>query len=314
MRRILLTFIFIITAQSVFAQGDGPHSYLLAPVGVTGINAKYIQLKQNFTSSDIFIPGAEIDISAYPITLYHTFSIKGAYAQGYVMVNPSSFTATSTTVPLVFPIPIGTQVKANGLSDGFAALRIGLFGTPALKPSAFIEEDMRFSIFADARCWFSGTYDTSKYVNLGSNRNTIQLSLPMAIPLNKNRERATWLEVSPSVEFFTANNQPSKGNKANKITQAPILILENHLSHNFSKKIWATVGLRFRQGGTTSTDGEKNDNQTQILGTSAGLGYQFKPFLGFLADYGTVLYGYNGAESNMLRISLSLNYANMKKP
>lgn len=313
MKKIIVAFFSLLFTQLVFSQGDGPRSYMLAPKGVTGLNVKYISLNQNFTPNEIFVPDADIKVNAFPLIAFHTFSIKGKFAQAYAMLNPTSFMARTTSTSLVLPIPVGTEFKANGLSDGFAAIRIGLYGTPALDVQSFIKEEMQFSIFADARYWFSGTYDKNKYLNLGSNRNTIQFSLPMSIPLNKNRARSTWLEISPSVQFFTANNQPSKGNTANKLTQKPMFIIENHLSHNFNKKIWGTVAMRYRQGGVTTADEKKHDNKTEILGTSFGLGCQIIPFMGVIADYGKVLYGYNGAQSDMLRISLLINYANMKQ-
>lgn len=304
---------FSLSTLVSFSQGDGPHAYMLIPKGVTGVNMKWLNLNQNIITPNIFVPGADIAVDVFPITLFHTFSLGGRYAQAYFMMNPGSFTATATSIPPVIPMPLGTQVKANGFSDGFAGFRVGLAGAPALNVSSFLEEKMQFSLFADARFWYSGTYDATNFVNLGTNRNTLEFSLPMAIPLNKNRARATWLEVSPAIEFFTANNNPSKGNTAKKITQAPLLIIENHLSHNFNKKFWGSVSLRYSQGGATTADDKKQDNQTRMLGTAAGLGYQVLPFLGINADYGTIIYGYNGAKSDMLRVAMTFTYANMKK-
>ncbi len=313
MNKYILVLFFSLSTITTFSQGDGPHAYMLIPKGVTGINAKWLNLNQNIITPNIFVPGADIAVDVFPVTLFHTFSLGGRYAQAYFMVNPGSFTAKATSIPPVIPMPLGTQIKADGFSDGFAGFRVGLAGAPALNVSSFLEEKMQFSLFADARFWYSGTYDATNFVNLGTNRNTFEFSLPMAIPLNKNRARATWLEVSPAIEFFTANNNPSKGNTAKKITQAPLLIIENHLSHNFNKKFWGSVSLRYSQGGATTADDKKQDNQTRMLGTAAGLGYQLLPFLGINADYGTIIYGYNGAQSDMLRVAMTFTYANMKK-
>ena len=313
MNKHILALLFLLSTLTAFSQGDGPHAYMLIPKGVTGVNEKWLDLNQNIMHPNIFTPGADVTVNIFPIALFHTFSLGGRYAQAYFMVNPGSVTATATNVPPVLPIPNGKTLSANGFSDGFAGFRVGLAGAPALNVSSFLKEKMQFSIFADARFWYSGTYDAKKLVNLGSNRSAFEFSLPMSIPLNKNRERATWLEVSPAIEFFTPNTNPSRGNFAKKITQAPMFLLENHLSHYFNKKLWASVSLRLSQGGTTSSDGTKDGNQTQILGTAAGLGYQPLPYLGINADYGTLIYGYNGAKSDMLRVAMTFTYANMKK-
>ncbi|MBK9288724.1 MAG: hypothetical protein IPN38_13805 [Flavobacteriales bacterium] len=68
---------------------------------------------------------------------------------------------------------------------------------------------MRFSLFGDVRYWYTGTYDSGKLFNLGTGRPTLQLSTPMAIPLNKNRAHATWLEVVPTLQIHAKNNDPS---------------------------------------------------------------------------------------------------------
>jgi hypothetical protein len=58
----------------------------------------------------------------------------------------------------------------------------------------------------------------------------------------------------------------------------------------------------------------EDDNQQNILGGGAGVGYQFAPFLGAYADYGTILSGGpNNAESNMFRIAVNFTYVNTKK-
>ncbi len=312
-QNISIVLFFTLTTFGSFAQGDGPHTYLLAPKGVTGLNIKWLNLHQNISPPNIFTPGASVKVNVFPVTFFHTFSIKGVYTQAYFMINPGTVTATATKVPPMLPIPEGAKLISDGFSDGFAGMRVGLKGAPGLSVSSFIEEKMRFSLFADVRYWYSGTYDSKKILNLGSNRSTVQVSFPMAIPLNQNRERATWLEFSPSVEFFADNTDPSRGNNAQTISQAPLYILESHLSHNFNKKFWSSVSLRYRQGGETEADGKADDNEMQILGAAVGIGYQILPFLGVNADYGQILYGYNGAESDMLRVALVVSYANLKK-
>lgn len=62
MKKIIVAFFSLLFTQLVFSQGDGTRSYMLAPRGVTGLNVKYINLKQNFTPSEIFVPGAEIKV------------------------------------------------------------------------------------------------------------------------------------------------------------------------------------------------------------------------------------------------------------
>ena len=298
--------------SGLHAQGDGPHAYLLAPKGVWGVNAKWLNLNQNIAPANVFVPGANISVNVFPITLFHTFSIKERFSQVYFMFNPGSASATATAIPPELPVPPGTSLDASGFSDGLAGFKLGLIGAPAINVVDFAKSSMQFSLFADARVWYSGSYESSKLLNLGSNRLTFQFSAPMAIPLNKNRAKATWLEVAPSIEFFTANNDPSRGNSANEVTQAPLLIIENHLSHNFTPKLWAVANLRYQYGGETSADGVKDDNKMSILGGGLGMGYQVLKPLGIAADYGGVFLSANGAKGKMFRLSLVFAYANLK--
>lgn len=321
MKKLVVVFFLLGVAQllqtvQVFAQGDGPRSFMLLPKGVTGVNARWLGMNQNLNASGtILIPRAEIKINVFPITAFQTFSLGGRFAQASVMVNPGSVTASAKEVPPVLPLPT-TSVKASGLSDGFVAFKMGLMGAPAMDIPTFMKTPMQFSLFGEIRYWYSGSYDASKAVNLGTNRPSYQVGTPMAIPLNKNMAKATWLEISPSVFFFGANNEPPRGTLAKKIEQDMLFSLESHISHNFNPKFWVFANLLYRVGGQTTSDGREDDNAQNMLGGGAGIGYQFLPYLGGYADYGTILTGGpNDATSNMFRIALSFTYAKLpKKP
>jgi hypothetical protein len=316
MNSIKFYFLLIVmfAFNNCFSQGDGPHSFMLAPKNVSGVNAKWLNLTQNIDPSLVFVPGVDVKVDAFPITLFHTFSLKGRFAQIYFMFSPTQVQASAKSLPSqLLNFKDLNTINSNGFSDGFLGFRLGLLGAPALNVPDFLKNEMKFSLFADVRTWYSGTYDPSKIVNTGSNIYTFQFSLPMSIPLNKNRAKATWLEVSPSIDFYTANNQPARFSRTDKVTQAPAFIIENHLSHYFNKKFWGVLDLRYRTGGQTSSDGKKDGNSLRILGAGIGAGYQLLPYLGLSADYGDILYGYNGAESKMLRFCMTFNYVNLKK-
>jgi outer membrane protein OmpA-like peptidoglycan-associated protein len=320
MKNLIAAFLLISVffSQSIAAQGDGPRAYLLAPKNVTGVSAKWMNMNQNIIpAGSALVPGADIRVDVFPIGLFHTFSLGGRFAQVLAVVTPGSATASAIAVPPSFPIP-KTSLDASGISDGFVAFKLGLAGAPALNAVEFAKATMRFSVFGEARYWYSGTYESGKLFNLGTNRSTFQFLVPMAVPLNNNRAHATWLEIAPSLSFFAANNDPSRnptpGSKqVQKVTQSPLFIIENHLSHNFTPKFWVVGNLRFQQGGQTSADGVKDDNTMSILGGGGGLGYQLLPFLGAYADYGGIIFGDKNAKSNLFRLSVTFSYVNKKK-
>jgi len=315
MRKILkyslLLFGLISMSYHLKAQGDGPHTLLLSPKGLWGVNPKATFLDQNFLpSGDILIKGADIQVNVVPTTFFHTFGICGRFAQAMFMVNPGS--AKGTVVPGSAAIP-APELSASGFADGFVGFKLGLIGAPALSIPEFAKRTPAFSMNGYFRWWYSGTYDKTKPLNLGTNRSTFELGLPMAIPFSKNPKRATWLEVYPSVRLFTANNDPTIITRADQSQQLPLFLLENHLTHNLSPKLWVGADLRFQYGGELKLDDEKQDNKVNILGGGIEAGYQILSFLSANAGYGGILVGDNDARSNMFRISVVFVYANMKE-
>jgi hypothetical protein len=294
-----------------FAQGDGPRTWLLAPKGIWGVDAKWINLDQNIVpAGNLFIPTAAIKVNVFPITLFHTFSIGGHFAQA--MFNFVPGTANGNVYPPLPNIP-NTTFKANGYSDGFVALKVGLVGAPALKVIAFTKKPPAFSMIGMLRIWYSGTYSDKKALNLGTNRVTYEIGLPMSIPFGKDAKKPFWLEVAPSVQFYTINSNPTIISRASESKQNPLFLIENHLTKNLSAKFWAGIDVRFQSGGALKLDGVDQNNRLTILGGGLSAGYQLLPPLGIKASYGNVFWGYNGAQSRMFRIGATFTYANLKK-
>ncbi len=308
---LLLILIIIIIPQISFAQGDGPRSHLLSPTGVWALNPKYLNLDQNILpAGNILVEDLDLKINLFPTTFVHTFSLFGKFTRVFAMANPGSLTASTNLAP----INTSEELSANGFSDGFVAFEMGIIGAPALNAIEFSQQQPQFSLMGYFRYWYSGTYDSNELINLGTNRSTFEVGTTMAIPFHKDiQQNATWLEIMPTVQFYTANNDPARSSSANKVRQEALFIVENHLTHNFTKKLWAGIDLRYQYGGTTRVDGVSDDNQINILGGGANVGYQIMAPLSIYAGYDTIFYGDNNAKSNMIRVSLVFAYINLKK-
>jgi hypothetical protein len=136
----------------------------------------------------------------------------------------------------------------------------------------------------------------------------------MNIYLSKNNpKKSTWLEVYPAIHLYTANNAPTKITRADKTEQLPLFSLENHLSHNFTDKLWASLDLRYQYGGELKADGEKQDNKLNVIGGGATIGYQIIPPLGINIAYGNVFNNPSNVEATMFKITAVFSYANLKK-
>lgn len=307
--RLGIFCLFLSISFSSFAQGDGPRTALLAPTGVFGIATKYVNLSQNLSPSTILVKEADFEIQLFPVSAFYTFKLNNRFAQLIAVATPSKSSLTlSGTAP-----GIPTDFSAKGLADGFIGLKVGMVGAPALSVAEFTQRTPSFSMYSYLRLWYSGKYSNQEILNLGSNRMTIHYSMPMSFPLSKNVERMTWLELAPSIRFFTANDEPQLISEKNKIQQKPLFQLEAHLSHSFSKKFWIAANFGYRLGGKTEVDGFLNDNRINLLGASASFGYKILPFLNFTADYGKRIWGDNGADSRMLRMGLVFTYVNLEK-
>ncbi len=166
------------------------------------------------------------------------------------------------------------------------------------------------------RVWYSGTYHKDELVNIGTNRTTFEYGIPTTMPLFSKNNSSTNLELFPSVRIFTDNDDllvnPISGQTVDK-KQDPLFVFENHIIHNFNKKLRATLNGRYQYGGETTTNGIKDDNKFNNYGGTVGIGYQFHPLVYLHVDYGGMLFGNDDAESNMLRVNLQLNYLKLKK-
>ena len=92
----LVFFVVLISSASLFAQGDGPRSFILLPKDVWAVNARWLGMNQNLNpTGTILVPKSEVKINVFPITLYRTFSLGGRFAQLSVMVNPGSVSASA---------------------------------------------------------------------------------------------------------------------------------------------------------------------------------------------------------------------------
>ncbi len=303
-----LLFLCLLLTGTSFAQGDGPRSGLLAPAGVFGIATKYVNLSTNLSPATVLVKEADFNIQLFPVSAFYTFKIKNQFAQVLGVVTPANAKlGLSGTAP-----GIPDELNANGIADGFVGFKVGMVGAPGLSLKEFAESAPTFSMFSYVRFWYSGKYAREEALNLGSNRFTIQYSLPMAIPLGQNRARMTWLEITPGIRFFTPNKEPQLLIQKNEVKQRPLFQLETHLSHNFSKKFWVAANLHYQLGGTSVLDGVKQDNQINMLGGSFSAGYKLLPFLSASADYGRRIFGDNGVNSRMIRAGLVFTYAKIE--
>ena len=308
-----LKFVFLLLFSTPFitySQGDGPNSHLLIPNNLLGLNAKYLYFQQNLSiNGDILNTDLDLEAHSFPLTAYYTFGIKGNFVQATFMANPTTIKLDANS-SLSLPFRDPSRKRSNevsGFSDGFIGLKVGMINSKVITLEEYETLKPRFFMASYFRYWYSGSYDKNENLNIGTNRSTFEYGLPMNIPIAKQGNSYTNLELFPSIRFYSKNKEvllnPLSDQYVEK-TQKPQVYLESHFIHTFSKKIWLTFNGIYQIGGETTTNGIDDDNKINMLSASFGAGYQIADFLAFHVDYGGTLFGKNDAESKMLRFNL----------
>ena len=303
----LLVAIILISPDLTRAQGDGPRSQLLLPVGVNVLVPTYLNLSGNYNFAEsILVQDADITSDVFVLTYTRAFSLADRYAQ--IWVNPI-FGAVDGSGSVVNPSTgntIALESDARGLGDLLVNFKVGLIGTPALKLPEFAAQPQTFQLSAFGSISAPiGEYDSDRPLNLGTNVWAFRLGVPMVLPF-KLFEKPAFFEFFPSVAFYTDNDDPTLG--ADVRAQDPLYMIESHLTYNFTPKLWGGLDLRYRYGGATTTDGISDENTQDVLGGGISIGYSFHPAISMQASCGQVLSEKDGSDLDMVRVKLALMF------
>jgi len=232
------------------AQSIEPRAYSNAPVGVNFLVVGY-----GHTSG-----GLSFD-PALPITDDHirTSSEVLAYARTLdLWGNAGKFDAIVPYTELDGSAQYAGQPVTrtiSGLGDPLFRLSMNFYGSPALRLDQFA--GWRQDLIAGASVQVSaplGQYDSSRIVNLGTNRWSVKPELGLS------KTEGPWtLEAKAAATFFT-DNRDFNGGKTR--SQEPIYQVSGHAIYNFASGIWASCDATYFAGGRSTIDGaQANDLQ-----------------------------------------------------
>lgn len=294
---VALLFIQFMT----YSQGSGPRTFPLPPKDVTAINFFYVNLVSNLTpSKDVILDRGTVDIDAFALPIVHSFSLGGNLAQVFISPGVGHISGI---------IEVGDHeseiVDVTGLLDASVMMRVGLINSPALDIENYLKRELKFQLSGIFAITIPiGQYDQARIANLGGNRWGFKVGTPMIVPLNKNKEEMFLWEIVPSVTFFTKNTDPRVGDVK---TQKPLFWLEQHLTRNFTKRLWASIDVGYQYGGKTAID-DISDNSV-INQFAAGGSLAYAPFanvpLTFQGTYSQIWF--NDTAGYMIRVGANVS-------
>ena len=149
----------------------------------------------------------------------------------------------------------GQPVARNisGFGDPRLRLAVNLYGAPSLTVAEFRGYDPDLVIGASVQASLPvGQYDSSRLVNLGTNRWSIKPDIGFSKAFG-----SFTADVTAGVTFFTTNHDFFGGQTVEK---DPLYSIQTNVSYTFQGGVWASLGATFYSGGRTTADGvRKND-------------------------------------------------------
>lgn len=253
--------ILLLSRPIVHAQQMDPRAYSNVPLGLNFVLAGFAH-----TEGDVLLD------PSLPVENAH--AVVQTAILGYVRT--LAFWGQSGTIGLVLPYASlsadgsldGQTVSAerSGFADPALRLTVNVYGAPALSLQEFAgyRQDLIVGASLLVTAPF-GRYDSSKVVNIGTNRWSVKPELGVSQALG-----AWTLEAAAGVTFFTENDEFA-GNGTRK--QDPLYAVQAHVIYNFKPGLWGSLDATCYAGGRTEVNGgAKNDlQQTSRFGATFSL-------------------------------------------
>jgi len=252
LKKILPSIIGLLTLMMATAQDLEPRSLSNIPIKSNFAVASYGYSEGNILL-DNTLPIEDLNANLNSIVF--------AYARSFKLFNKLA------KVDVILPYSIGefsgkvldvdSSTYRNGFGDPAVRLSVILIGAKPLSGADFMKQEQKkfkFGVSLRIRPPI-GQYDSSKLINLGTNRWATKFGLAGSYDLSRK-----WiLESQFNTWFFSKNNSFFNGNT---IKQKPLITFQTHVTHIFKPGIWAAASYGIsRLGETAVNDVDKNDSQ-----------------------------------------------------
>jgi hypothetical protein len=294
----------IFSTYSLADIGDGPRAYLPPPVNANVFSFYGMKVSGNsMINSGLVNPNLELDVDLLVAQYTRTVDLFGNYAS-FTVVQP--YGELQSKVKFDVLDQLNSTTESKGLGDTQLLFSFGLYNLPPLTIQQYKNYKPTFAAGALLRLTLpTGEFTDQQAANLGANRYSIQLGVPMTFGFGDSflDPNLTTIDFVPSVTFFDDNDDPFN---ASSTGQKPIYKLESHLTHNFNPGIWTSLDAVYAYGGETDSNGVDQDNRQQSLSAGVTLGVQFSKVLGIKASYGKVVdRNDDGMDGDFMRINIT---------
>jgi hypothetical protein len=278
---VLAAIVSVLMIASAHAQ-DGARAYFPVPAGTNDID-----LTGTYVHTEV--KGSVFDSPVFTPSYRHTFDV-GGDAVTFLIGMP--FGKVSSTILTGIPLfPSFTEDTNIAQGDMFVGATVGLVNAPALAPMDYATYQPGFTASIATRLFLpTGDYDTSRVANLGANRWTLQVMLPMSFVMANSLvdPNLTTFDVMPTVQIFGDNDNPSLAGVA---SQAPLFGLEAHVTHSFGPMVWGSLDAAGKLGGESkNASGVSNDDSQQSLALGATLGLNLSQSVAMRLSYQKQVY------------------------
>jgi hypothetical protein len=240
------TLMLLVMPVKPSAQELEPGAYWPIPVGLN-----IATVVNSFNWGDLaFDPSAPIDEASARID-----TVAFAFTRALAVAG------RSTNLGVVLPVIGGhveglylgepAEVGRFGLGDPRVRFAMNLYGAPAMIPKAFAGYRQRMLVGVSITVVPPlGQYDSTKLINLGTNRWSFKPELGFS------RSRGKWVfEGMAGVWLFTDNTDFVGGRTRE---QDPIVATQAHVTYRFTPQRWLAGDANYFTGGRTTIGGKEN--------------------------------------------------------
>jgi hypothetical protein len=245
---VVLTGLLVV-AEPASAQQLEPRAYSPSPVGTNFVGMGYLY-SSGGAVTDPSVPITNIHARVNNAVPYYgrTFGLFGRQAS-VTLTTPYAWARVSGDVQ-----EVNRTVDRTGFADPQIRFSVNLIGNPALTPQEFQRHKqvttLGTSVIVVAPY---GEYDSSKLINLGTNRWAFKPELGLSHP------HGNWgFEFYAGVWLFTDNNDFFGGQVRQ---QDPLASLQTHVVYTIRPRLWAAFDFTYYSGGSTTVDGGAQDDR-----------------------------------------------------